>query len=372
MSGRTTWWPCDAAEHDRELNVELGEEFGPGGPYLMRVLKDLAQQQRDEGRVRAGFRVLRAKAFIGDTATTRAIVERAAEIGALDDLEVDPDGRRFTCRVSGWEADQVRGRAAITKAAQRANAEGQGPPEPEGVHPDPDTPPALSPENRTTDASVRSHEDVSGSVPLAEQSRTEQNKAAAAAARPRDSERVEHDLRSIAERHGVAVPTASELDEVLAEHPTKDVAAALNDVKRWARRDCPHNLVGAFRRALASARDLPEPERPVEADPATPEDEAAWAAARKQLRERNADLFDMWIEPVRLAGRGGDELVLEAPTSTAAWVRERWICSIIDALGNRAVRIVGSDSITPQQRDRIRALGQQAREINTRAEEAGA
>ena len=45
-AGRTTWWPCDAAEHDRELIVELGEVFGSDGPLLMRVMKDLAQARR--------------------------------------------------------------------------------------------------------------------------------------------------------------------------------------------------------------------------------------------------------------------------------------------------------------------------------------
>ena len=39
QGGRTTWWPCDAAEHDRENNAELGEVFGADGPLLMRVMK---------------------------------------------------------------------------------------------------------------------------------------------------------------------------------------------------------------------------------------------------------------------------------------------------------------------------------------------
>jgi hypothetical protein len=118
--GRTSWWPCDSAEHDRELNVELGEEFGAEGPYLMRVMKDLAQAQRAEGFVRTGFRSLRSKTFIASPERVRQIVEYAGEIGALDELILDADGRRFTCRVSGWEADQARGREAIKKAAQRA------------------------------------------------------------------------------------------------------------------------------------------------------------------------------------------------------------------------------------------------------------
>lgn len=141
--GRTSWWPCDAAEHDRELIVELGEEFGPLGPYTIRVLKDLAQQQRS-ATVKTGFRVLRGKTFAPDIEMVRAVVERAAEIGALDDLEIHEDGRRFTVRISGWDADQARGREAIRKARQRRD---------------------MSQSNGTTPSLVPSERDVSGFVP---------------------------------------------------------------------------------------------------------------------------------------------------------------------------------------------------------------
>jgi hypothetical protein len=122
--GRTSWWPCDAAEHARELTVELGQEFGAAGPLMLRVLKDLAQQQRDEGQVRTGFRSLARDLYDVDAAKTREILEYAASIGAIDDLNIDEDGRRFTCRVSGWVADQARGRAAIKKAGQREDGKG--------------------------------------------------------------------------------------------------------------------------------------------------------------------------------------------------------------------------------------------------------
>lgn len=163
MAGRTSWWPCDAAEHDRELHVELGEEFGPGGPLTMRVLKDLAQQQRtDEGEVRTGFRSLRQKTHVESPAKVREIVEKAAEIGAIDDLEIDADGRRFTCRVSGWRADQDRGRASIRKADQRAkDAE-------------------LSRQNVTSPGVVTPERDVSRSVPLPDHNQTNNNTACGA------------------------------------------------------------------------------------------------------------------------------------------------------------------------------------------------
>lgn len=121
--GRTTWSPRDAATHDRELVVELGEEFGPAGPYVHTVLCDLAQQQRDGGSVRSGLRSLARKTFT-DPALVRRIVEYAGEIGALDDLEIDEDGRRFTCRISGWDADQRRGRDAWKKHDKRHQTEG--------------------------------------------------------------------------------------------------------------------------------------------------------------------------------------------------------------------------------------------------------
>lgn len=122
--GRTSWWPCDSAEHSRELTVELGQEFGAAGPLMLRVLKDLAQQQRDEGQVRTGFRSLARDLYDVDAERTREILEYAASIGAVDDLVIDPDGRRFTCRISGWAADQARGRAAIKKAGQREDQQG--------------------------------------------------------------------------------------------------------------------------------------------------------------------------------------------------------------------------------------------------------
>jgi hypothetical protein len=117
--GRTSWWPKDAAWHRRELIVELGTEHGPAGPCVMDVLSSWAQEQRAGGAVRGGFLILAREAFVSREAA-QAVVEHAGRIGALDDVEVDDDGRRFACRVSGWQADQDSGRAAFRKAAERA------------------------------------------------------------------------------------------------------------------------------------------------------------------------------------------------------------------------------------------------------------
>lgn len=127
MTGRTTWWAKDAAWHRRELVVELGEEFGPAGPNVLDVLSAWAQEQRAGGLVRGGFRTLAREAFV-TVSDAESIVSRSVAIGALDDLARDDDGRRFTCRVSGWRADADRGRAAIRMADMRADA-GDSPPQ---------------------------------------------------------------------------------------------------------------------------------------------------------------------------------------------------------------------------------------------------
>jgi len=119
MSGRTTWWPKDAAWLRRELVVELGDEFGPSGPLVLDALCGWAQEQRSSGLVRGGWRALAREAFV-TVCCAQTVVERAAQIGALDDLELDSDGRRFTCRVSGWQADVERGRSALRMAKSRA------------------------------------------------------------------------------------------------------------------------------------------------------------------------------------------------------------------------------------------------------------
>lgn len=118
MTGRTSWFPRDAAWHRRELIVELGEEFQAEAISTMDVVCAWAQEQRAGGEVRGGFRTLAREAFV-TVSHAVSIVSRAAAIGLLDDLEIDDDGRRFSCRVSGWKADSERGRAAVRQDAKR-------------------------------------------------------------------------------------------------------------------------------------------------------------------------------------------------------------------------------------------------------------
>lgn len=120
--GRTVWWPKDAAWWRREWVVALGEEFGPAGPAVVDWLTCEAKAQHDGGRVKAGIRSCARGAFV-DVETVGAVLARAAALGALDDLE-HADGR-FTARISGWEQDNERGRAAFRKARQREREQGE-------------------------------------------------------------------------------------------------------------------------------------------------------------------------------------------------------------------------------------------------------
>lgn len=92
---------------------------------VLDVIDAWAQEQRDGGVLKGGFRTLARESFVtvshaeSPGVAVRSLVERATAIGVLDDLQVDPDGRRFTCRVSGWEADSTRGRAALRQADKR-------------------------------------------------------------------------------------------------------------------------------------------------------------------------------------------------------------------------------------------------------------
>lgn len=118
-SGRTIWWGKDVAWWEREAIVELGEEFGAAGPAVIDWLCCRAKMQNDGGKVKAGYRAIARGVFI-DAVTVSHVVSRAVQLGALDDFE--ESDRTFTCRISGWAADQGRADAAARKAKSRAKS----------------------------------------------------------------------------------------------------------------------------------------------------------------------------------------------------------------------------------------------------------
>lgn len=227
MSGSTTWHPRDAAHHDRELIVELLDEFGPGGPYVDAVLRDLAGQQHNSGTVKAGFRSLSKKTGT-ERDECRRIVEYAAEIGVLDDLQLDADGRRFTCRISGWEADSTRGRAAMKKADARARKR-------EDQAGDASTP--------TGDTSP-SNGDASGSVPPRSDKRREEKK---------DPQTPKGASRTAEQRESIRRAQAAGFDEWLLDHAT-----VTGDTSPKASTKAYAHLAEMFNGRIADGRTLAE------------------------------------------------------------------------------------------------------------------
>ena len=116
--GRTYWYAEDATYLSRALVIELGDEFGPAVVGVLQSIKSHAKLQNDGGRVKTGLATVNRESFAGDADLCRSIIERAAEIGVLDEL-VWSDARRFKCRVSGWEADQGKGYETVRKRWQR-------------------------------------------------------------------------------------------------------------------------------------------------------------------------------------------------------------------------------------------------------------
>lgn len=116
-TGLSTWWPKDGLWWDREYVVELLEEFGSDGPVVIDWLSCQASLQNEGGWVMAGYKSC-AKGCGVDAVTVRHVVSRAVQLEALD--EFSGDERRFTCRISGWKADNDRVRAALRKREQRA------------------------------------------------------------------------------------------------------------------------------------------------------------------------------------------------------------------------------------------------------------
>jgi SOS response regulatory protein OraA/RecX len=119
--GRTVWWAKDSAWWRRELIVELGEEFGAAGPAVIDWLACEAKAQNDSGCVKAGRKTVARGCFV-EVATVSNVLSRSVTLGLLEDFK--EDGSRFTCRISGWLADNERASAAARQSRKRALSDG--------------------------------------------------------------------------------------------------------------------------------------------------------------------------------------------------------------------------------------------------------
>lgn len=130
-AGRTYWLALDARWLAREGVVEAREEAGADAVVVLLALMGQAKLENDGGRVRTGYRALAREAFLAGPDEARAIVTVCHASSLLDDFKEDEDGRRFSCRLSGWSADQEKGRAADRKSASRGKNNGHVEPSPD-------------------------------------------------------------------------------------------------------------------------------------------------------------------------------------------------------------------------------------------------
>ncbi len=116
--GRTYWWAKDAAWWDRDRVADLALMFGPIGPAALDWLCCHAKALNDDGYVKSGYSAI-AKGIGSKPDEVRAAVLYAVEIGALDEFS-EAEDRRFTCLISGWEADHQRGVKSMANARAHA------------------------------------------------------------------------------------------------------------------------------------------------------------------------------------------------------------------------------------------------------------
>lgn len=135
---------------------------------------------------------------------------------------------------------------------------------------------------------------------------------------------------------GLSIAT-DRLASLVAKHPAKDLDRAAAELIEWTKRERVRSPAAALDSILTDQPDQPPPPAAPDADA-----EAAWTAAREQLRSAlGDDTFARWLADVELVGQDGATLVLAAP-GRAAWI-ERFAAQITDALDGRPHRIAASN-----------------------------
>jgi ketosteroid isomerase-like protein len=106
--GRTYYWKKDAAWYRREYVADLAIMHGPLALSALDWLCCHAKELNDAGRVKSGYSAIALGIGAqGEVEAVREAMLYAAEVGALDDFD-EVGGKRFTARISGWEADQAQ------------------------------------------------------------------------------------------------------------------------------------------------------------------------------------------------------------------------------------------------------------------------
>jgi chromosomal replication initiator protein len=88
---------------------------------------------------------------------------------------------------------------------------------------------------------------------------------------------------------------------------------------------CYSRRAGRPRAASSNPRRTLPDEEPTAPAVTTEDPEHIWNAVQQQLREAvPADMYDIWLAPLRVLDLEGDLLLLEAPAELRAWVAERF------------------------------------------------
>jgi chromosomal replication initiator protein len=88
---------------------------------------------------------------------------------------------------------------------------------------------------------------------------------------------------------------------------------------------CYSRRAGRPRAASSNPRRTLPDEEPTAPAVTTEDPEHIWNAVQQQLRQAvPADMYDIWLAPVRVLDLEGDLLLLEAPAELRAWVAERF------------------------------------------------
>lgn len=126
-SGRTLgWWPKDSGWYRRERQAALAWEFGPLGVAVLDWLATEAASQDgyEDGSVKAGYHAVAIGIGAREPDSVERVrdaVRRCETLGALENVE--EDGTRFSCRISGWRADRERALRQLRNARYRTGVD---------------------------------------------------------------------------------------------------------------------------------------------------------------------------------------------------------------------------------------------------------
>ena len=349
--GRSVWYAEDADWMTWERVEILGGEMGGASISVLCALKCAAKRQAKGWLIKTGFTSL-SKAAFTTPEFARAAVERAAELGILDDLQIGEF--TFTCRVSGMAASERKARDAARKAADRdappATADTSG-----HERTNPDTSDAFSRESRTEE-NREEQNDSANAEPLARDPKSEAVRLAqllsshirAATRTPPTSNKhraTRQWAADLMQLHTIEQRSWTEIEAVI-----QWLSAGQGDAAFWQPViDTPGKfrakfevLAGQAARPARTTGSTPNPPPIVHHEPAPPDSPAAqlWARHEPDLRSALGPDYDLWLQsahPVRLDTDGS--LILAVAAGARHTIQRRY-APIIERVIGQNVRTV--------------------------------